>query len=477
MKKSILKIVLTALIFLPFWNVSSQTLFARPDTSPDYASYRNVEDCLAAIKRLKEFAVSSDSIWEDTVTLDTRKAYRPLPDEVVRYAGECLSRVDIDTIPLVAMHEYAGALLVANRDADVERLYGRYADSIYADSTHSQFMHMLTTYMNAQPVRMERVRSLYEVGLSRLPSDSVVSTLTLHTVVGAVSSRAGDYSIAHTIAREMLDIMDTLPASVRRSSRYIAMARGMYFPYISSLLMLPDAVDSLAVSTQAYRNWMVGIGKTIFGYEPTQEIGPIGLQAPELTGKWWYSSHNGEIRSVQPQAAIEKGKVTIIYFLQAGCHANYQEVPRGRSNGVPASCWKQLHRVRKIINQHPEINLVVVSRTFGSIGDAPPLTPDQEADTLAQYFLGFHGLKGLHVIEETGYVRLSEYDERKIDSETPNELAYTFDNMKLNRSNAVVLVDEKGEIFHYLGLLGQMEYPAMEKLATIMNREANRGGR
>lgn len=466
-----------ALIVAPFFEVSGQTRFARPDTSPDYASYKHVDECIAAINRLKEFAVAADSVWEDTVRLNTGKFHRPLPDEVVQYAGECLSRLDIDTISFVAIHEYAAALLVANRDADADRLYERHADSIYADSTRGQFMQMFAVYMNAVPVRLEKLRSLYDIGLSSISADSVVRGLMLRAVMGAVAVRSGDHDVAHGIAKEMLEIMDTLPLSLRQSANYTATAKGLFYPFIGNLILPQDAVDSLTVSTQAYRRWLSGIWKTIFAHEPTDEIGPIGVEAPELSGDWWYSNIDGQIKQIEPRSPIENGKVTLVYFLQGGCHSHYVSVPKGRNNGAPSNCWKQIHRVRRIVDQYPNINLVVVSRTFGSVGNAPPLTPDQEADTLAHYFLDFHKLKGLHLIENTDYIRLSEYDDRKVDSETPNQLAYTFGNAKLSGLDAVVMIDEKGEIFHFMGLYGPLEHAAMKRLATIMDREANQGSR
>lgn len=64
------------------------------------------------------------------------------------------------------------------------------------------------------------------------------------------------------------------------------------------------------------------------------------------------------------------------------------------------------------MQQYPNIKLTVVTNIFGSFGNAPPLAPEQESDTLANYFLGFHRLKGTHIVYKTDYIKLPGYDRR-----------------------------------------------------------------
>ncbi len=455
--------------------IGAQTRFARPDTTPNYAAYKYLDECVAAIGRLKERAVAADPIWEDTVSLDTLKLRRPLPKEVVEYATVCLAKVDVDTVSLKSSHAVAAALLVANRDGDVQRMYRRFADSIANDSTREHYMGMLGTYMHAVPVRLDRVIDLYELGLLRLQPDSVVTGLMLRTVVAAVSARSGDQTLAQKIAVEIVGIVDTLSPKYRDSPQYQEMAKGLFYPFVSAL-MPKEAEDSLAVSTEAYRDYLAGIWKSFFGYAPGTEIGPYAVAAPEPTGHFWYSNMGsvGQIKAITPGYSFEKGKITMIYFVQGGCHANYESVIMGRNNGFASGCWAEIHKIRKILEEYPNIKLVVVSSTFGSFGDASPLTPQQEADTLANYFLGFHKLKGTQIVYQTEFIRLGGYDKRKVDSETENQIAFQFGDVQLVGSNNVVLIDELGQIFHFGGNTGMVEYTANVRLRTVMNRTANR---
>jgi hypothetical protein len=455
--------------------VAGQTRFARPDTTPNYAAYRYLDECMAAIDRLKEDAIATDPVWDDTVSLDTLKLRRPLPARVVEYATTCLAKINVDTVTLDNAHKFGEALLVANRDADVERMYRRLADSIATDSTHHHFMMMMNVYMNAIPVRLDRVMTLYEFGLLRLPPDSVTTSLLLRTVVAAVSARSGEQILAQKIAKEMVAIVDTLSPKYRQSPQYQALATDVFYPFLASL-MPQQAADSLAVSTEAYRSYLAGLWKSVFGVTPGTEIGPFAMPAPQPTGHFWYSNTGttGELKTIAPTSPVEKGTVTMIHFLQGGCHSHYQSVIMGRSNGYPSSCWREIHKTRKIMEQYPNIKLVVVSNTFGSFGDAPPLDPQQEADTLANYFLGFHKLKGTHIVYRTDFMRLSKHDTRKVDSDTDNHGAYLFGKYNLVGANSIVFVDELGQIFHFGQNSDMAEYSANIRIRTVMNRAANR---
>lgn len=465
---------LAAAICLPVFQLSGQTNFARPDTSPNYATYKFVDECIAAIERLKEYGVVQDPIWEDTVSLDTLKLHRPLPKYVVESAKACLASVNVDTISLKESHKIANALLVANRDDDVERMYRRLADSIAMDSSRENFMKMLQVYMQAVPVRLSKVIDLYHLGLASLPPDSVVSNLVLRTVVASVSTRSGDNRLANTIAMEIISIADTLSPVHRDNPAYRGYAEVLIFPFVSSL-MTPVAVDSLAVSSRAYRDYLNGVWKSIMGEDVPDQNDPIGLVAPEPKGHFWYSNMDGEVRKILEQPLLKKGKVNMIYFLQSGCHSRYYSVSVGRFNGRASTCWQEIHKTKEIQKAYPDINLVIVSNTFGTFGDAAPMEPEQEADTIAKYFLGFHGLKGSHIIYQTEFIRLAGYDGRKVDSETENHDIYRYNGRPMVGDNNVIMVDEEGKIFHAGRNTMSSEYAATVKLRTVMNRAANRG--
>lgn len=470
----ILKTLVLIAAFIPFVEGASQTRFQRPDTSPDYSSYRHLDECIYAINRLKDLAVATDPVWQDTVSLDTLKLHRPLPESVVTYAKACLEKIDVDTIPLKDTRKYASALLVANRDVDVGRMYTRLADSIRNDSTREAFVSMLTVYLNAVPVRIENVMSLYEMGLMQLPRDSVTTGLVLRSMVASATARSGDHRMADRIAREILSITDTL-SERHRDEDYRSKAEALVYPIVSGL-MPQEARDSLSKSTEAYREYLARLWKSIVGYDADTEIGPIGKKSPQPTGHFWYSNSGGDgaIRVVDSTGPIEQGRVNAIYFVQAGCHSRYESVTLGRLNGHANTCWPEVHRLRKLQKRYPQIKLTIVSNTFGTFADAPPLEPRQEADTLADYFLNFHGLKGIQVVYNTEYIRLAGYDNRRVDNETDNHLAFRFGNYSLAAAyNNVVFIDEAGLIFHIGKLSDMSEYIANARIESVMSRPAN----
>lgn len=471
------KALLLGLTMIPAIDLSGQTRFSQPDTTPDYSSYTYLDECVAAIKRTTELAAAEDSVWKDTVSLDTFRLHRPLPSPVIEGAKRCLAGVNVDTISLKESHNYARALLVANRDSDVERMYLRLADSIKSDSARTAFfMESLLVYTYARPVRLDKVMQLYEVGLMNRHKDSIGQELFLRSVVGMISLQSGKQVVAHRIAKEILGITDTL-SDKYRNVQYIGLVKEVTFPFLA-LLMTDEAVDSLSVSTESYRQYLGRVWKSLLGYDPQDlEIGAFGMTAPEPKGHFWYANTGSEnqIKAINPAPVLEKGKVTIIYFGQGGCHANYQSVTMGRNNGFRNLCWAEIHKIRKIMEQYPNIKLVVVSSTFGSFADAPPLQPQQEADTLAHYFLGFHKLKGTQVVYKTDFITLGEYDRRRIDTETENSIAFQFgSSRKFMFPNTMVMIDELGKVFHTGKVTDESEQTAAIRLKAVMNRPANR---
>ncbi len=472
----IIGILLSVFAFSPFIKLSSQVRFSRPDTTADYRSYRYFDECTAAISRLKALASYADPVWEDTISLDTLRLHRHLPEHLVEAARTCLSTLNVDTLPLKGFHEYAEALLVANRDTDVERMYQRLADSIKGDSAHNTLMIMIQVYGSAIPIRSEKMKQLYELGLSRLPADSVAKALLLRASMAEIFSRSGNHIEVANLIEEILDITDTL-SDKYRDRRLEMLGKGIF--NVAMRAMTEEASDSLAVSTTAFRNYIARVWKSLVGYEAGTEIGPYGVTAPEPPGHFYYSNTDSQgvpnaIQATQPSFIFEKGKVTIIHFLQGGCHSAYRTAGNmGRKNGpVGGGCWQEIHKTKKILEQYPNINLVVVSRTFGTIGDAPPLEPQQEADTLAQYFLGFHGLRGIHVVYKSDFIRLAKYDNRKIDIESEVQKAFQFG--EINIAVGTIMIDELGQIFHFPFSTGTSEAAADAKLKIVMNRQVNR---
>lgn len=475
----------SALIFCK--EATSQTLFSRPDTTPDYASYRHFDECMAAIERLQKLSELSDPSWSDTLDVDTTIYNRRENFTVVLPVQQCLNKRDLDSISAKNVPEYIRALLVANRDEDVQRIILRLQDSIINDYYKTGLLYgVYRALLFARPARIDLAMSLYKEAVLSFPPDSAGLSIGHRTGFAWHLHKIGKHDLFQKLSREIIEIADTV-ATKYRDEKYINSMKDFIYPVVTSYSLLPEAEDSLAVSTEAYRRYLAGIWTSMVGSKPSEEeLGPYGQKPPALIGHYWYSNEKDSIQKVDPFSVLDDSAVTIIYFAQSGCHSYSTRVGesgrQGRESGMASrrTCWGELHRIRKVMEQYPGVKLVVVSNTYGHFSDAPPLTPEQEADTLADYFLGFHKLKGKHIIYKTDFIRLPGSDNRRVDMETENNLAYKYIFSRVPPqfgyvSNVVVLVDELGQIFHVNKLSDERQAAAVNaKLRVVMNRLHNR---
>ncbi len=450
-------------------NIYAQTRFALPDTTINFSKYLYIEDCIASFGRTSAIALIKDPILRDTINAEMYNSMTPLPDSVVNHLRSCLLKFDVDTMPFSSLNAMAPMLLAANRDSDLDKLILRLYDSISTESNRSSYMGLLRAYSNSRPIRAEKFKQLYEIGLASLPPDSIQTGLLLRSLAIGTNFRLGNYDLVQHIAEEVMSITDTL-SDKYRDARFEGVAKGMLYPWIS-LLMTQEAIDSMAVSSISYRNYLVKISKRLLGeewYEPSAEF---GLEIPQPQGHFWYSNLNdeGQIRKIDPQPVIHKGKVTLMYFVQGGCHSTSTSVRIGRINRG-ANCYQDFHKIRKIKEQYPQINIVLVTNTFGVFGGSAPLTPQQEADTLANYFLDFYKIKGTHIIYQTDFMRLPWPDNRRIDHPSENQTNFTLTRMSLAGYGIVLLIDEEGRLFSYPKLVGEFEHATDIRLRLVMDR-------
>lgn len=430
---------------------------------------------MAAVERLKVKAEYKSAVWEDTVAFDSLKMRKTVPSSVKRYAAECLAMVDVDTVSLKQSHSIAKALLVVDRDADVERMYKRLSDSIAADSSTLEFQNMMGVYLNATPVRMSKVHDLLQIGLANIHPDSVVNNLALRTIVGIMTVRYGDFKGGYKILQDALAVTDTLSPDIKSAPKYVGFIKGVMFPVIAPL-MPQEAIDSLRRSTLSYEGYKRSLMKRMLPEVSENDLGAIGVKVPPLEGDYWYSNlSTPKAVAIDKQLIPEEGSVNILVFLQGGCHANYDYLPEGRYNGAPNSCWERAARLRRIQQLFPSVKITVVSETYGSVGDSKVMSPEEEAEVLAGFFLNFHQIKGVHVISKTDFIRMSGRDGRRIDTETENFLNYQFNHLNPSRGG-ILFVDEENRIFHIEGIEGVNEPLTNAKLEAVLSRPANATG-
>lgn len=457
-------------------SASAQTLFLRPDTTPDYASYRHADECQAALKRTAKAVADKSPVFLDTAPFRSTPV-PSLPSEAIALRQLCRLDVNVDTLPLYQTDSWVEDLLWMGRDQEVERLYIRLFDSVDASQYFKEIEKISRTFSRARPYFFDMERHIYQIIAKKLPEDSAVHRFFLHMKLMEIVSLQGKFDSVVSAIPQALLLADQIPESTKLYDyRYRMPAGGLI---LAMVYLNAKGWDSLSVSTSAYERFQRAQVAKIF---PDPNLhSSIGLQVPSLKGDFWFQRietvpHNGNVsaayRKISPQVRPVPGKVNAIIFLQGGCHTSSKISGRGRKNS-PADCLPQIAALRRAKLAFPELEITIVTNTFGNLGDAPPLDPSAEADTLADYFLGFHRIPGVQIVAKTPYFRLPGLDRRIIDGARANTEAYIIDGRPHTAPGSILLVDEDGYIF-YLGgeemMTGRFEEAFQMSIATVTKR-------
>lgn len=473
MRSFIIVLAYTLSSILPLSNIHGQTLFSFPDTVPDYSSYRHLDECIAGLNRLEKSPEATGDLWIDTADIDTTRYRSKASSSLVESMLACISKTNPDSISLRESPAYIRALLVANMDDRITPVIDRLKDSMIADTRFGIASQIIRSLISAKPARLQLADRLYQDIDRAYHADSLYDKIIHRFNYSFYFNESGLLDLKQRYLLECLQIADTL-SDKYRTERLIGAFKFFVYPTLASNTS-QEAFDSLAVSTNAYRDYLSNIWTRLMRSEPTEaDIDPFAMQAPNLVGHFWYSNTDGKIQTTSQSIQPIPNVVNILYFVQAGCHSNGWAVVRGRNNGRAMKCWGEINKIRKIMQQYPNIKLTVVTNIFGSFGSAPPLTPEQEADTLANYFLGFHKLKGTHIVYKTEYIKLAGYDRRIVDMQTENQSAYKNIVRRNSDRQFVLLIDELGKVFHD-GMLSGTSGPTVDmRLKAVMGRPANR---
>lgn len=430
----------------------AQIYFDISDTVPNYSAYRHADECAVAISRmLNEFERIHNSV-RDTAQFVPPDANATLPVHVVNNGAACMEKVDADTLPLEYIELWARVLLQVNRDADVEKMYIRLFDTLPFEERVNRFSATLNTFRGARPARVEMVDLLYNIAMKDLPPDSVGWGAGLRVLMADTYKGLGNDSLARQLIQEARLLAETLPeGSSQREMSATLLNRAVRWATES------EGLDSLRISTDAYKRYLEYHWHRL-STRPLR--GVIAERAPEIKGDYWYErkgksgSHaddpslhliNGEGRKYPVP-----GKVNLIAFLYGGCHreSGNRGVQYGREMARGVNCRSALASARRIQEAYPEVQVIIVSRTYGSLGMSPPMAPAEEAATLGEYFLRFNRLDGVLSVSETPYFLLSEHDRRRIDQPTENELNYSIEGHALAQHGTFLLTDEEGKLFY-----------------------------
>ncbi len=475
-------LILVAACICSASDLSGQTRFARPDTTPNYAAYRYPEECLAAIIRLRDSSDIKEVLWRDTMSFEASLLQWPTPPAAIEAGRKCFAKIDVDTIGNQNVNLWGILLVAAQRNDEAERLFMRYLDSAKIGELPSRVQSIGRVYQSARPVNHAMIKKFSDIVRVKIPDDSLVPSMYLKDIFWRFAVSAGEFDVADRIESEAKELLDKTTHTWNGTPQEaIVMVKKMFAkPYHEEFSHIGH--DSLLVSTAAFRNLRMHTWRTYIdeGAEDTEFL--EGMKVPRLEGDWYYLNQfktdnhklvlSDQFSKVSATQRPVPGKVNAVAFLQGGCHEKTLPFnPTARNNGrAKRNCWGTIAALKRLKTAFPDLEITIVTKTYGDYANAEPLKPNDEADTLASYFLGFYQIPAVHIIANGEFVRIPGLDNRRVDTEVPFEYAYDINGVKFARDSVVLLIDETGHIFHSDGILGYHEARARKKIETVYKR-------
>lgn len=454
----------------------AQTLFKLQDTTPNYLGYKYIEECASAARRIGQKHLDLDPRWIDTTQRDIQQELlSPYPDQAIAAGRLCMSNKNMDTISVELSREVANVLLVLGLDGMVDHLYQRLLEAQSPDKRAKLMVEWMYSYGSARPVRFESMMSVYErIKLEAWADTANILMLEVSAVMAGTAFAVGDTQYAMTLGKEVVEQNEKLSVDQRNVDGDGVVGamrnfkRTMYIKdSVYSRLFRKSFLDSLSVGPDARRAWFVQLVSRVFGDTTWMDNHVVEGPFPRLSGDFMFRG-TGDIGSngLASYASVpkeewksvpEKGKVNLLVNLRNGICNQYRNsfpppgniwTQRDNNNWSPA-CIETLSALRRLKERNPEIVLTLVTRTYGTVGYSAPLTPEQEADTLAKFYLGLLRMPANLVIETTPWIRMpgNPLDDRRVDQQTPNQ-----DSLERNRFGSgndliVHCVDQDGNLF------------------------------
>ncbi len=248
--------------------------------------------------------------------------------------------------------------------------------------------------------------------------------------MGRIALRAADTVTYQETARLAIKINDSTTIEERHESPG-SLNRLAWLTGLVGSLTIEEAFDSLAISTIAYRMYEANtVQARVYGEK--KRLTPSEIvhnKIPDLVGGSYYvsspDSNKGDLAPYTKKGAVPEGvlpvrdRVNYIVWLPSRCHSDAKprliDMPNRYSGRACAILSSTMRRIKQLF---PDLEITILSSTYGTVGKLGPLTPADEADTLAKLFLGFHKMPARLVVEETPVYNVPDPDRRRIDLPT-----------------------------------------------------------
>lgn len=477
----------------------AQTRFVVPDTMPDVSKYVSNEECLAALKRITSHEVKKLPYWIDTLELKGGEELEPIAASARDFSSRCLVKFNPDSVGLEDYRTWMRLYLSAGNDRAAQLIAKRKLDESSWDAKDSSkllfdaIVGVWSEYSDARPRRYKLARSVMDFYIEGSdPPVSIEHKATLYSMRASLELVSGDTAAGKFWANKILSVIDS-GSNLGKDSLFLKNKAPFLIADSRRMIEHNVLLDSLRISGHAYATFLRSIGKDLpdigWGRRTKDRYDVmVNQKAKPLAGEFIYSSsgeRQGSSVSLAGTASSSAvscptlGKVSLVVFLYGGCRkespTSGTELERPGHTEESTMCMDGYTILRRIAKLYPEVDITIVSKTTGYLGELGPLTPQDEADSLRWLWLEKHKLPARLIVENTEYFRLPGLDRRRIDQPYENSMNYPF--LKRNENaeignKSVYLIDSDGTIllFSTLGRAFEKDVKPMLDIITRRNK-------
>jgi hypothetical protein len=430
----------------------AQTLFQWPDTAMVVAHYTTIEECLAAVDRIRERvrqAGISGGVWLDTMPPDPRRPLDPAPQVVTTTAAQCAAQFTEAASDLRDYEELLQLFLEADRDTDAAALVSRRLSAATTVGAREVVLDTaVSAYLNAEPVRLKAAEALLQAQTRTLHDP--IEELSLYGRLMFRELLVDDTVRAQGTAQQLLTVYAGLTPTEREQvqSLYdgfgkLLMLMGTY-AYIGNRTIL----DSLRQGTGAYLRLIDSVWVKTTGQQPAAMELPLGERAPTVAGNFWFPADSAQAAQPTP------GRVTLVAFL----NRQFTTV------ADPAVPWgtdllAQLAALRRLARRFPALQIILLAQTRGYFWYDTMPSPGVEADWVHRAVEAQKLPPGaLLAVSSTPFFRLPAPDEKRVNQMVVNDTSYAFGRTPVGDSQSgwgpEFLVDQNGIV---VGVGGGLE--------------------
>ena len=463
-------------------SAGAQTLFEWPAARVDVSTYRTIEECRAAVDRVRfqseQRKIVESRIWRDTVPFEESEWREPYEPIVSQTARACLSRhVNVDSVDLVDYRHLIALYAYASWDDKARAVALRKAATIApgADGERLELLRELTKLVapaDGAWMKPPRFRLAEDIIVAVAPAfrDRIMRLHALQIPL-AFAEIGVDSALVKRAAARATALGDSLTKkeweafadegttlafqdadSVRANfgQRLAAVLEGAFGEAV--------LLDSLRRSTAAYAALQRSTFRRVFGDVPENHpaFPAAGKRAPPVTGDVWIGGRDSSRQVPTP------GRVSLVLVAPESCF--------GEVLSPYSYCAGRLGALSRLMRRFPDLDVTVLNGTLGYWKFVKDGVTDSVESRLTQKVLEVHGVRARLVTRSTPFVRLKAPDDRRVNR---YESLYQ-DPLIRNYPGGATLVDHDGIVVHSEDLSRYSEPRFARRVQALFDRQRGR---